>query len=75
VVGAGAEVELPDRRRWLAEAVVRQLVVLHPRHLDVNVDAVQQRAGACPERAEGMRFWYRLVTRMEQVHSSQAQPS
>ena len=30
---------------------------LYPRHLDVDADAVQQRAGACPEPAEGTRFW------------------
>jgi len=32
-----------DGRAWLAQAVVGQLVVLDAGHLDVNVDAVQQR--------------------------------
>jgi hypothetical protein len=34
-----------DGRRRLAQAAVAELVVLHTRHFDVDVDAIQQWAG------------------------------
>jgi hypothetical protein len=34
-----------DGRRRLAQAAVAELVVLHPRHFDVDVNAIQQWAG------------------------------
>ena len=32
---------------------LKELFVLHAWHFDVDVYAVEQRAGACPERSEG----------------------
>jgi hypothetical protein len=47
---------LPDGRRRLPQPIVGQLLVFNTGHLNVDVDPVQQRAGACPEHREGTGF-------------------
>ena len=47
------------------QSLVAEFFVFHARHFDVDVDAIQQRAGGC--RSQRARLWYFVTVPAEQV--------